>query len=199
MKLEVYSTSRTFEQFLRDHLEIEFEFHLELSAPTSDPEYVHLLHISGMEAGCYDWLKQFVYAKPIKVGVCADLPAIREMLECVRLGAKAYCNSHMAVAHFNQMLHLLDNGQSWFPPKMLAETFNLAQQVVEPENPSVSLDNLTAREREITLAVAEGKSNREVASQLDISEPTVKTHLTNIFKKLGVKDRVSLVLFLKPR
>ena len=199
MKLAVYSTSRAFEQFLRTHLQTEFEFHLELPAPTNDPEYIHLLHISGMEADCYGWLRQFVYAKPIKVGVCADLPAIREMLECVRLGAKAYCNSHMAAVHYNQMMQLLDNGQSWFPPKMLAETFTLAQQAVEPVQAPDSLDSLTPREREIALAVGEGNSNREIAAQLDISEPTVKTHLSNIFKKLDVKDRVSLVLYLKPR
>ena len=199
MKLLVYSASGGFEQFLRTHLTIEFEFHSELSTPDSDPENVHLLHISGMETDCFAWLKQHVYAKPIKVGVCADLPSIREMLECVRLGAKAYCNSHMAAVHFNQMLQLVDNGQSWFPPKMLAETFSLAQQAVEPAQNPNSLDMLTPREQEIALAVGEGKSNREIATQLDISEPTVKTHLSNIFKKLEVKDRVSLVLYLKPQ
>ena len=198
MKLVVYSASSAFEQFLRSHLSIDFDFHADLPAPDGDPESVHLVHISSMETDCYGWLKQQVYAKPVKVGVCADLPAIRQMLECVRLGAKAYCNSHMAAVHYQQMLQLLENGQSWFPPKMLAETFSLAQQAVDPAENSVSLDMLTPRERDIALAVGEGKSNREIAAQLDISEPTVKTHLSNIFKKLDVKDRVSLVLFLKP-
>ena len=198
MELVVYSASNSFEQFLRSHLPMDFEFHTDLPAPGNDPEVIHLLHISSMERPSYEWLKQFVYAKPVKAGVCADLPAIREMLECVRLGAKAYCNSHMAAVHFTQMLQLLENGQSWFPPKMLAETFNLAHQAANPDSSPEALNMLTPREKEIALAVGEGKSNREIAVQMDISEPTVKTHLTNVFKKLELKDRVSLVLYLKP-
>jgi len=54
------------------------------------------------------------------------------MLKCVRLGAKAYCNSHMVSAHYKQMLELLENGQSWFPPQMLDETFDIAKKATSP-------------------------------------------------------------------
>ena len=123
-----------------------------------------------------------VSAKPVTVAVCSDLPGVGEMLECVRLGARAYCNSHMAAVHYQQMLRLLAQGQSWFPPHMLDETFRLAQQAIRPEPSSDLLQRLTDREREIALAVSEG---------------TVKSHLTSVFKKLEVKDRVALVLLLK--
>jgi DNA-binding NarL/FixJ family response regulator len=197
MKLIVYSKSRSFEQFLGNHLETEIEFSSQLQAPTSDPEQPYLLHISSMELDCYEWLLKHVSGKPIPVGVCSDLPNIREMLECVRLGAKAYCNSHMAALHYKQMLQLLGQGQSWFPPQMLDETFKLAQRAVKPAPAEKPLSMLTEREKEIALAVADGKSNRQIADLCEISEPTVKTHLTNIFKKLELKDRVGLVLYLK--
>ena len=144
-----------------------------------------------------EWLLKQVSGKPIRVGVCSDLPNIREMLECVRLGAKAYCNSHMASLHYHQMLQLMENGQSWFPPQMLDETFRLAQQVASPSKNQEQLEILTAREKDIAFAVGEGKSNRQIADLFDISEPTVKSHLTSIFKKLELKDRVGLVLYLK--
>ena len=80
---------------------------------------------------------------------------------------------------------------------MLDETFKLAQQVVKPAPDQKPLDMLTEREKDIALAVGEGKSNRQIADLYEISEPTVKTHLTNIFKKLDLKDRVGLVLYLK--
>jgi DNA-binding NarL/FixJ family response regulator len=51
--------------------------------------------------------------------------------------------------------------------------------------------------RQVALAVSEGKSNRQVSNQRAISETTVKTHLSNIFSKLDVSDRVGLVLLLK--
>ncbi len=198
MKLVVYSVSPSFEQFLSGHLDdTAFEFSARLHPPVDDPEQVYLLHISGMELEGYEWLLKHVSGKPLRVGVCADVPDIREMLECVRLGAKAYCNSHMAPVHYAQMLRLLADGQSWFPPQMLDETFRLALKATTPAAEQKSLQLLTSRERDIALAVAEGKSNRQIAEQFDISEPTVKSHLTHIFKKLDLKDRVGLVLHLK--
>jgi DNA-binding NarL/FixJ family response regulator len=197
MKLIVYSSSRSFEQFLNEHLDTRFEFCPQLRAPSDDPEQLYMLHISSMELDCYEWLLKYVSGKPIRVGVCSDILNIREMLECVRLGAKAYCNSHMATLHYHQMLQLLTNGQSWFPPQMLDETFRLAQQAANPSSNQEQLEILTSREKDIALAVGEGKSNRQIADLFDISEPTVKTHLTNIFRKLELKDRVGLVLYLK--
>jgi DNA-binding NarL/FixJ family response regulator len=80
---------------------------------------------------------------------------------------------------------------------MLDETFRLAQQTVKPTQDQAKLEILTTREKDIAHAVGEGKSNRQIADLYDISEPTVKTHLTNIFRKLELRDRVGLVLYLK--
>ena len=198
MKLIVFSASRSFEQFLNRHLDTAFEYCTELQAlPSDDPDQLYLMHISGMELECYEWLLKNVSGKPTKVSVCSDLPNVREMLECVRLGAKAYCNSHMATLHYDQMLGLLENGQSWFPPQMLDETFRLAQQATSPSTNRDQLEILTNREKDIALAVGDGKSNRQIADLFDISESTVKSHLTKIFKKFELKDRVGLVLYLK--
>ena len=92
---------------------------------------------------------------------------------------------------------MLTNGQSWFPPELLAQTFKLAQQAVDNAPTVAQLSDLTARENEIATYVAEGMSNREIAQHLGISEPTVKSHLTQIFRKLELNDRVGLVLHLK--
>ncbi|MCP4046897.1 MAG: response regulator transcription factor, partial [Gammaproteobacteria bacterium] len=51
-------------------------------------------------------------------------------------------------------------------------------------------------EKEVALSVSKGLTNREIASQLNVSERTVKSHLGNIFKKLELKDRVALILYL---
>ncbi|MGW2847127.1 response regulator [Streptomyces sp. NPDC001108] len=54
-------------------------------------------------------------------------------------------------------------------------------------------ETLSAREREVLELVAKGTSNREIATELFISEATVKTHLTHVFAKLGAKDRAAAV------
>jgi DNA-binding NarL/FixJ family response regulator len=56
------------------------------------------------------------------------------------------------------------------------------------------LSALTTRELQIARAVAEGRGNREIATQLGITEQTVKNHLTSIFEKVGVASRLQLAL-----
>lgn len=61
-----------------------------------------------------------------------------------------------------------------------------------PETPEDPLERLTAREREVLVEVAHGRSNREIASRLDISIHTVNTHRIHVMEKLGVHDAVAL-------
>ena len=58
------------------------------------------------------------------------------------------------------------------------------------------LSRLTSREREVSLLVAGGNRNKEIASRLKISEYTVKAHLRAIFQKLGIEDRLRLAVFI---
>ena len=92
-----------------------------------------------------------------------------EMLECVEVGARAYCNSYMRASNYQQLLRLLTNGQSWFPPSMLAQTFELAHRSIKGKDIAVLLKDLTEREKEVAIAVSEGLSNRQIAERFEIS------------------------------
>lgn len=66
--------------------------------------------------------------------------------------------------------------------------------VLDPEDQRV-LDALTARELEVLISLASGLSNTEIAATLSVSEATVKTHLSNVLAKAGLRDRVQAVVF----
>jgi len=197
MELRVYSTSRSFQAHINRVIEKPFDYQSSLSDSGSVLANISLLHISSPEVASLDWIAKWFKDSNRVVGICSDQPNVVEMLECVEAGAQAYCNSYMQASNYQQLLRMLENGQSWFPPAMLAQTFELAQQSIKGKDVDVLLQSLTEREKEIAIAVSKGLSNRQLAEQFEISERTVKTHLTNIFLKLDLKDRVALVLYLR--
>jgi len=197
MKLRVYSTSRPFQSHMNRVIEIPFDYQSSLCESGSELANISLLHISSPEIADLDWITKWFKDSNRIMGVCSDLPNIAEMLECVDAGARAYCNAYMQASNYQQLLRLLTSGQSWFPPSMLSQTFALAHQSIKGKDVNALLQGVTEREKEVAIAVSEGLSNRQIAERFEISERTVKTHLTNIFAKLELKDRVALVLYLR--
>jgi two-component system nitrate/nitrite response regulator NarL len=197
MHLHAFSNSSGFCRHLDRVFNGRITFSTKLNPPTVQTDQIYLLHISTLDLDCIEWMRKFANKDDLIVGICSDQPDIEEMLEYVDLGARAYCNSYMQQPLYEQLARLLDNGQSWFPPQMLEQTFKLAKTAVRGKDIDALLQILTPREKEIALLVLEGLSNRHIADRGDISEPTVKTHLTNIFNKLQLKDRVALILCLK--
>jgi DNA-binding NarL/FixJ family response regulator len=197
VSLFAYSNSSAFQSHLGLVLGSNVIFSSALDPPDLQTEQICLLHISSLNQACIEWLRLFANEKYLSIAICSDRPNIEEMLECASLGAKAYCNSYMQQALYEQMVRLLEKGQSWFPPQMLELTFKLAKSAVNRKIPNILLQALTPREKEIALLIAEGHSNKNIADRVDISERTVKSHLTNIYGKLQLKDRVALVLYLK--
>lgn len=103
-------------------------------------------------------------------------------------------------------VHAAADGQALLSPEVTLRiiqrgTAAAQSSVAQPASGSITpgdqriLDELTAREREVLTALASGKSNVEIAGTLFVSEATVKTHLSNILSKAGLRDRVQAVVF----
>ena len=119
--------------------------------------------------------------------VCNDTDDPGDAVHALRDGARGVLFKRCTVEALIQAIRTVAAGQVWMPPELqarLAETLH--------EAPST---RLTARERDIVRQVALGLRNGEIATALRISEQTVKTHLSHIFRKISVRDRVALTLY----
>ena len=160
-----------------------------------DEAVIVLIHAASFADQIEVMLLQLKQLSVNAIGIAADKPTLREMLELNNSGTHAYFNSYMAEIHYRQMLQLVSDGQHWYLPELLKSALNLAKDAIKPESSSDQvLNNLTRREQEIASRVSKGLSNKEIANQCCITESTVKAHLTRIFKKSGVTDRVSLAV-----
>jgi DNA-binding NarL/FixJ family response regulator len=78
--------------------------------------------------------------------------------------------------------------------RLIAHHTTVSSTAAKPENPASGLQELTGRELEVFRLLGRGLSNREIAQELWITESTVKTHVTRLFAKLGLRDRAQAVI-----
>lgn len=122
-----------------------------------------------------------------------------EAFELLSAGARGYCHVAAAPAQLQAVANVVSGGGFWLPPSLLQRFLGAVSNAAGDRRSASNLDlsQLTKRERQVATSVAEGLSNREIATKFGISERTVKARLTTTFQKLGVRDRVQLALLLK--
>jgi two-component system, NarL family, nitrate/nitrite response regulator NarL len=123
-----------------------------------------------------------------------------EGLRAFNVGARGYCHQLAVPAVLKEVRQVVEHGGLWLGPELVQRLMTATRDVLQRSPnapvPKADLSGLSDRERQVAHAVAAGKSNKEVADQLHISERTVKAHLGVVFEKLGVRDRVQMVLQL---
>jgi DNA-binding NarL/FixJ family response regulator len=129
------------------------------------------------------------------VVVMAATPSESEAFQLLNRGAAGYCHLKAAPEQLREIALVVEHGGFWMPPELMQRFLALSTRVVQTEATQESeLNDLTSRELMVAEQVAHGASNREISDALSISERTVKAHLSAIFEKLGVRDRVQLAL-----
>jgi len=131
-----------------------------------------------------------------RVIVLTGLVDKRQILEALQLGARGVVLKDAVVDHLSACIRAVMRGQYWLegrPVQNLVQVLHeLAAQTAAPPRKTFGL---TARELEVVGLITEGSTNKHIAETCGISEETVKRHLTNIFNKLGVGNRLELALF----
>lgn len=112
-------------------------------------------------------------------------------------GVKGYGNRHMRYSNLVQAVLNVTAGQIWLPPAIITRLIASVNTdaTVQPDDNILGM--LSKREQEAALYVAEGLSNQEMADRMYVSLRTVKAHLSSIYDKTGLRNRLELGLSLK--
>ena len=119
------------------------------------------------------------------------------VVQAFRLGARGiFCLADSSFNSFCECIERVSRGEIWATTAQLNYLLDSICQVTGLRVVSVSGDKLlTSREEQVVALVADGLSNRHVATELGLSEHTVKKYLFRIFDKLGISNRVELALY----
>jgi DNA-binding NarL/FixJ family response regulator len=110
-------------------------------------------------------------------------------------GAKGYLLKDSADVDLYRAVEAVANGKSFFSPAIANTLLEDYMRQLQQRGLEDSYDLLTDREKEVLQLVAEGRSNKEVASALNLSTATVETHRTHIMQKLDLHSAADIVLY----
>jgi two-component system NarL family response regulator len=117
------------------------------------------------------------------------------LFELIRSGVSGYVLKDVRPNELVNTIRCVAAGQSFIPPNLTFKVFQELNRLAEQNEQPLDHIGLTERELEVLREVAQGLSNKDIASKLFISEKTVKNHLSSIFQKLEVNDRTQAALF----
>ncbi|CAH0180674.1 Transcriptional regulatory protein DegU [Massilia sp. Bi118] len=120
-----------------------------------------------------------------------------DLASALQAGARGYLIKNIDADYLVRAIERAAAGESVLAESMAAKLVAQLQKQREPKAPAPpsELDKLTPREREILACLARGESNKLIARVLDLAESTVKIHVQNILKKLGLSSRVQAAVF----
>lgn len=114
------------------------------------------------------------------------------LMKAVDIGVDGYILKDSESAELKKAIRAVKDGENYIQPSLIPILNN---QLVNRDTDKDKISSLTNRELEVLIQVANGMFNKEIATNLNISERTVKNHISNIFKKIDVSDRTQAAVF----
>ncbi|MBC8589528.1 response regulator [Wansuia hejianensis] len=130
-----------------------------------------------------------------KIIILSSYTSKNYIIEAIKIGADAYISKNIDTSTLIDVIRDVNRGKNYLQPS-LQKILN--QNLNKDHSNDVAINKielLSKREYEILYLLAIGYNNQEIGRELYISEKTVKNHITNVYKKLDVKDRVQAVIF----
>lgn len=128
----------------------------------------------------------------IKVLVLTVHNEVEYLMKAVDIGVDGYILKDSESAELKKAIFSIVEGENYIQPSLIP---SLNSKMIEKNRDEGKIESLTKRELEVLKLLAVGMYNKEVAEKLNISERTVKNHVSNIFKKIEVTDRTQAAVF----
>jgi DNA-binding NarL/FixJ family response regulator len=144
------------------------------------------------------WLQQYITPAK-KVVVLSNVPNEEEAYQVIKAGAYGYCHAFAAAKQLVEVATVIAHGGVWVGPQVLQRILKAGVIAANPEQKPTAPDILkllSKREKMVAAQLSRGASNKEIAETLEITQRTVKAHISAMFEKLAVRDRVQLALKL---
>lgn len=154
---------------------------------------VLLLDINMPEKNGIEVLKEMKEKEsPIKVLILTVHNELEYLTQAVDIGVDGYILKDSESSELKKAIQSVLEGENYIQPSLIPALNN---QLVNRDIEKDKISLLTNRELEVLIQVANGMFNKEIATNLNISERTVKNHISNIFKKIDVSDRTQAAVF----
>lgn len=128
----------------------------------------------------------------VKVLILTVHNELEYLLKAIDIGVDGYILKDSESAELKRAIQSVLSGENYIQASLIPALNNrLANRDIDKDK----IDSLTSRELEVLIQVANGMFNKEIATSLNISERTVKNHISNIFKKIDVSDRTQAAVF----
>lgn len=150
---------------------------------------INMPNMNGLEV--LEKMKERRFRK-IKVLVLTVHSEVEYLLKAVDIGVNGYLLKDSESAELKKAIVAVMNGEDYIQPSLIPV---LNAKMIDRDKDGLKIDSLTKRELEVLKLLSVGMYNKEVAETLEISERTVKNHVSNIFKKLEVTDRTQAAVF----
>lgn len=156
-----------------------------------------LLHRQIVDVGSLAGIRRLAPAS--RLFLLSDQPHHEEGLAFLKLGIVGYGNTFISAERLAEAVNVITSGGVWLGQKVIQQLILEARnnsQGIDAEALKTTLAVLTRSERRVAELVARGETNLEIAADLEIAERTVKAHLTSIYEKLHLGNRLSLALMI---
>lgn len=132
-----------------------------------------------------------------RIFMFTDRPDEVEGLTFLQVGVIGYANTYITARRLQEAVRITLTGRVWVGQKLMQRLIQAAATGNDINKKNAILKKLSEREREVADLVAAGMTNLAIAFELDITERTVKAHISSIFQKTGTDSRLKLALLMK--